>query len=380
MKTISLYSYSINFKKNPFSFSLDHRKGFILLFNDSIKGSFPFEINPLPFFSKESIPEVKDQLLNLFQYFKSNKNLSIDKAIHRSSQKLLPSVEWALMRASLYQKESRIFEKNIITQANLISVPINYLISQNLDEFNTKLLDRHLLCQSLKNTRYLKIKIGRKLIFNSDNNNETSKIRIKNESIILKETNLIKKILSINPNIKLILDANRKLIKTQLEQYFQLLNSYNILYFEDPLSSHQELLQVLNENNIPLALDESLNYIDSLPIHSLNKIKAFVIKPPLFGYIQTEKILKIAEKEKIKVTLSSSFESLLGIIDLIYFYYEKKIHNTVSPFTGLDTLQYFDNHSEFYFTKNGYLTLNIPDIKDYLKKINAQLLDFYKLK
>lgn len=361
MQKINLYKYSIKFKRNPFAFEIKERAGLILLFEKNGCIIRSAEIAPLKHFSKESLQEAQEQTLWLLKNL-SKTNVTINEALKISNPyRLYSSVQWAIYR--LFNDESR--QKTLKNdEGDSLRIPMNLLVSDDL----VKISESNSLIQywksRIQSSSFVKIKIGRKL--NKENFH-------KNRELIRQESEMINNLVSKNSSIKLILDANRNLNLELLSEYYSLINKEHLLYFEDPLYSIEDTIRSLELGRIPLALDESLADLHAVPDYLYLKIKAFVLKPTILGYSKVFHLMDIARKNNIVLTLSSAFESIIGIADLIQFFYETPEFS--SSFAGLDTLKYFEDHEDFYSYEKDYLQINRGSTFRYFEKINTHLIE-----
>lgn len=142
------------------------------------------------------------------------------------------------------------------------------------------------------------------------------------------------------PDIRLRLDANRSWeLNTALHfcEFLQPLQQQGLLdYLEEPLRQIEHIPLLFQQTGLPLVLDESLQSqtFTSLPWES---ISGLVLKPMLLGPEQTFLWARLAREQGKSVTLSSVFESSLGLSWLVL------LAQTLAPdyAAGLDTWRAF---------------------------------------
>ncbi len=146
--------------------------------------------------------------------------------------------------------------------------------------------------------------------------------------------------LSMGKNVSIRLDGNRSMEMDALMEYHSSLKDIPVEYIEEPLASGD-----LSRLPWPAALDESLgDYIDirepspgSIP----SWVKALIIKPgSVQGLHGIMKIMRIAGDKGITVTLSSSYNTGLGIAMLGAI--ASSSEHTRENAHGLDTYKYLE--------------------------------------
>lgn len=148
---------------------------------------------------------------------------------------------------------------------------------------------------------------------------------------------IVKLVEALLPNEKVRLDGNQKMTPQSLNTILEAFSPYwsKVDYIEEPFSDPNETLNW--QHPVPLAIDESLPFFlkDSLPKH----IKNIVLKPALFGFDQSVKIIKSMNDGGVDVTLSSCFEGPIGLAAIFALAHLQNSHQP-NP-AGLDTLKYF---------------------------------------
>ncbi len=252
------------------------------------------EVSPLPFFNSETFEDVQN--LDDFN---------------------IPSLNWALECA----------KKNMTLNRPEQSANLSGLILEDEKSYLYKAVEYEKLCY-----KSIKLKVGSDL--------KKDLVKIQN---IIKGTS----------EIKLRLDFNGRANTggfTSLELFLKELSRDRIEYIEDPLpndelSQYESLYEL---TKIPYAIDYQNQKVSSNLTSNLNGLAAFIIKPMR---VTISKVLELKVLSP-KLILSSSFESSLGLSQIVQF--ANEIESTVLSH-GLDTSHFFKE--------------NIFDLKKYLNKI-----------
>lgn len=105
-------------------------------------------------------------------------------------------------------------------------------------------------------------------------------------------------------------------------------------YIEDPIYE----IDRLPEFSHPFALDETVLQYASLPVEDYRNLYGFILKPTILGGEKgCRPIIEFAQKRKLKVVFSSSFESELGLLQILSL--AGKFDLLAEPL-GLDTYRY----------------------------------------
>ena len=132
------------------------------------------------------------------------------------------------------------------------------------------------------------------------------------------------------------LDFNQKWGLEKLLKFSKYFKPSDFEYFEDPTSSHQELLEFSNKTKFPIAVDA---FFRQNTYQNIPSLKAVVIKPTLTGYIP---------QLNLPTILSSSYESSVGLTHIANL-----ANNHYCQ--GLDTFEE-DFLSPPLYEKNGFLS------------------------
>jgi len=271
------------------------------------------EIAPFPSLHPESLSQAESQIQEYL--------CSSSKAKH-SSEFLFGSVRFGLDMAlrNLTHSLQESTERNYMS-VGYESYKENIIVNGLTSASGKKL---ELECEHLQNTGFktIKIKVGRWTV-------QEDIERVRNACKILDD------------DISLRLDANRSWEWEEALDFANALKDCSIEYCEEPLREFQKLEELHKQTGIPLALDETL-WNNPNP-HFLPKkgVKSLIIKPGIIGTWESTKFWSAyAEKNKMDLVLSSSFESGLGL------HWIARMAATMTrkqTSVGLDTIKYFEH-------------------------------------
>ncbi|MBS3667506.1 o-succinylbenzoate synthase [Vreelandella boliviensis] len=126
------------------------------------------------------------------------------------------------------------------------------------------------------------------------------------------ELALIEQLAARLPTTKLILDANGGWTREEALRFCELLPLEQIDYLEEPCAAFADSISVVEATGVSIALDETLSRREEWYDHP--QIKTLVIKPTLIGSLNAcEALVKRARADNLRVVISSSFESDLGL-------------------------------------------------------------------
>jgi O-succinylbenzoate synthase len=303
IKQATLFAYKIPFQKTMQfkKIKLHCREGLILQLSDTNGCKHFAEIAPLPAFSQETYAEVKAEIIKIL----STKVNQLAK--HNSDYK---SVQFAL--------DSLFLKKNIEnTQTHLADIDKIPLLQGNIISINKQY-------QALGHPNLIKLKVARESVEN--------------------DIATFKMLCALNPLLKIRCDANQDWSNQQAEKFFISIESKRLDYIEEPTSDHQKNLQLADKYKIYLGLDETLQKNEFSYQHH-HCIKAFIIKPTLIGSKhRIDHLVSIAKRQAIKVSFSSSFETIVGLQilkNLANHYLSQPDNQELSVSLGIDTLKYF---------------------------------------
>jgi len=219
-----------------------------------------------------------------------------------------------------------------------------------LSKYWNKDYQKTILCNSIIN-------------INSDINkiNDVIKIKITSPSI-KKNLSFLNSIVKKNPNVKLRLDFNGSLSLNEAKIWVKELVNFNIDYIEQPLPEQriEELLDLYSLTNIPIALDESIDSLDS--VYQIIEKKCadfFIIKPMISGgYINSKKIVDLAGKNNIKCIITSTLETEIGFLANVHI---ASALNIVD-YCGLSTWDLFLENTPSYVKDNNIVIPSKPGL------------------
>ncbi len=290
-----LFCYQLAFTC-PLNFNgqkLTCRKGLILQLQDN-SGHLSFgEIAPLPGFSDENLAQATTQIISVLENGLTHLNQQAD---------LYPSVQFALDNAL----------HNIPLTKKAVSPDIIPLLQGD----NNSVIKQYI---ALNKPVIIKLKVARQSV---------------QQDILLFKT-----LTSLNPLLAVRCDANQVWKKTEASHFLGGINTKQLDYIEEPTASFKDNLQLAEKHQIGLALDETLQQTNFCYQHS-DHIKALILKPTLIGSLsRVQNFINIAKQQQLQVSISSSFESIIGLLQLSYLaaLYKKKCDISL----GIDTLKYF---------------------------------------
>lgn len=298
MKNISLTYSPYNLKLNkPFKTSsgeISVRKGFVISITGDSAAEGIGEAAPLPEFGSESFEEDEEALKNI----RLNLKLDFNNLISSVEECLvgfnhLPALKSGIEQAAL----NLICIERKTTLSELFNRPVSRNISVNgiigLENLEDSINEARQL--RLKGFRTIKVKAGRE-------NFEDDYAVVEN---VRRE---------VGKNIRIRVDANGKWKPADAINNIKRIEAFDIEYVEQPVSSIDDFKRIKDVVSIPLAADESLrNYNDAMKIIENNLAQVLILKPMMLGGLSaTLKINDAAEKNNIKVVITSSFETSIG--------------------------------------------------------------------
>jgi len=297
MKTATLWEYQLPFK-TAMQFKqhrLKYRHGLILLLTDSEGDQQLTEISPLPGFSHESLLEAKNELLTLL-------STSLDQGLNQQGHSA--ALQFAL--------SSRHYQRAQLNTVQLDNIPL-------LQGDETHILRQYV---ALDKPHHIKLKVAR--------NNVTRDIA------------LFQQLCQLNPKLKIRCDANQAWNEQQATQFCASIKTEQLDYIEEPTNDHCTNIAIANQYKISIALDETLQQ-PSFNYQHHPMIKAFIIKPTIIGSKEKiDRLVSLADQHQLSVSISSSFETIVGIQQLqsLANHYAQQ-YPTLPMSLGIDTLKYF---------------------------------------
>jgi len=276
---------------------LTEREGLILQLQDKNGRNSLGEIAPLPGFSSETLAQASAQIITLLE-----KGVTVLDKTYKQCSELYPSVQFAL--------------DNALQQTSLTTKMSNTDIIPLLQGDNSQIISAYL---SLNKPPFIKLKVARQSV--------------------AQDILLFTQLTCLNPFLAIRCDANQAWETDQASHFLSRINTRQLDYIEEPTRSLSDNLQLAQRYQIGLALDETLQRPDFCYQKS-KQIKALIVKPMLIGSLsRVQYFINIAREQQLTVSISSSFESIIGLLQLACLAQRYKKEAAVS--LGLDTLKYF---------------------------------------
>lgn len=311
-----LYHYSLPIKTQLIlrGKSLAFREGLIVEVSKNGKVGFG-EISPLPFFSKETLLQAKQQVMEILKRDDWEQNLRFDD--------LYPSVAFGLSCA-LEELNSEDTFSFTIPHSSVV------LFKGNIEHFIQQLEKQP-------------IKIGK------------IKVGIQEPEI---EAEIINQLFAQIPHLKLRLDANQKWTWEQAVRFgktFAKCYRSHLDFIEEPCETRDLSLQFSELFNLPIAWDETSRTNDFF-VKKQKNVTAIIIKPTLTGSLEKcRKLIHQAHQQGMQAVISSSIETSLGLSQLDTFAQQY----TPNTLAGLDTLDLMQHQLLFSFRNSTLPLINL---------------------
>jgi o-succinylbenzoate synthase len=302
---------------------MSHREGLIIQIISEHGYEGFGEIAPLPGLSRDTLKAATDQIKKIKPQFIGRMiPAHIEKLDGKfeswlRSYKLLPSVRFGIEMASLnlLSNTKKIPLNQLLSQEHHDAIKIHALVYGNKDTVQKQA--KELLAQGFKS---IKLKVG------EDIKEEIEKIKAINQAI--------------NGQAVLHLDANQI---WDLEKAVELADEITcaaVIYIEEPFKDPKDIPQFFTKTLIPVALDESLIEHPFEEIKSIEGVDVIILKPTILGGIEKIRhMINEAKRLAIEFTLSSSYETSIGLLTLAHI-----AGSSSRDFTaGLDTFKWFKN-------------------------------------
>ncbi len=318
IRQIRIFYYVLPFK-TPLSIGrklLKQREGFVIEITDENGLTGYGEAAPLEGYSRESIKQVREQLVQAADVLTGtvlNRDLT---------QCMYPSTAFGLETALSNIAGERL---------KLTSSPFPFSMSDMVIPVNALLYPVPEVEKAVKELvsngfRTIKVKVGR-------------------DSLDQDAGRVIRAASALPPGGMLRLDANRLWnLKTALDFFHRISDCRAFIeYIEEPFDWEvlDEITGFFNQTHIPVALDESLESLYPGTFEIPQGVAALVLKPTLLGGV--EDVMNLIYKAKqggVKTVISSCFECGPGFTELCKMVHYFDLHTVDS---GLDTLKYLEN-------------------------------------
>jgi o-succinylbenzoate synthase len=336
---LTYFPYLLKFKKHfqTANKTFTERKGFIITIKDSEKIKGVGDAAPFPDFGSESFENGETFL----KEFKLNLQIDLKNFENSLLQNLDQLDRYPALRHGFEQaflnyvcSKTKVSLNELLNRESSRKINVNGIIGFGTIE------DTFSKAKSLINIGYktLKIKVGREN-FKDD----------------FKAIEGIRNIAGSEINIRI--DANGKWNFENAKNNLKKLEKFNIEYCEQPVTKAINFIRLREQTTIPLAADESIRSVQEADDFITKKaVSVLILKPMMLGgIISTMKIADRAKKEKIKVVITSSFESAIGrsfAILAASFLKDETAH-------GLGTAELFEKDlvEDPYPVKNGMISL-----------------------
>ncbi|MDA0986170.1 MAG: o-succinylbenzoate synthase [Bacteroidetes bacterium] len=283
--------YYLKFKlklHNSFNYGtkkISSKSGYYIIIMDELGNASLGEASPLKEFSKESLKKVKQDLIQIKNELRII-NLSTDRYFDKNNicASVRFGIESAILNLLIKRKEIKISPNKSVSVNAVVDLKSKNYILNNIKEL------------VVNKYSTVKIKIGRKN-FSDD-------------------FEIIKSIKGVFGNkLKIRADVNSSWNKRVAIKNINALNKFNLEYIEDPCKSLSDNFEVSKKSKTPIALDKPINNLATLRKLIKDKtINFLVIKPMIIGSVfELIKMIKLANKKKIKIIISSSFETKVGL-------------------------------------------------------------------
>lgn len=349
LTSAALYRYALPLLQtlDTRSGDLVRREGLILLLRDNEDHVGLGEISPLPGFSDESLALALSRTVQILQKMVGSADYLTQFLARGGDWEEMgkPSVanfgiETALL--SLLANSNHLDLGSLLFGSSSKRIPVNGLINAELAEWVPLALE---LVDAGYST--LKIKVG--------------KINSELEAIGVQSIRD-----AVGPEVNIRLDANRSWSLEEAIQFGKSVRSSDIEFIEEPLSNPVDLPVFYDESGTHFAFDETLHHIldPGISFQSYTGLAALVIKPTLVACVpRILDLIKQAREQGIKVVISSSYETDIGLMNLAQFAAGVSGEEIT---TGLGTYGLYSKHlsSVSLAPQKGWVSIQSLDVED----------------
>lgn len=294
---LQYFQYEIPFR-TPFKTAskiYHFRKGVILHYKNEKIDLFT-EASPLPGFSRESIEDVRDSLLqnqeSILHLLEGVNDFNQIRDLQELDELNLPSVQFSLSMLSLFllaeKKQKTIFD---LFKKSLPSLKVNDIVGDS----SISQMENRITESIQKGFQVIKIKAVHPI-------NELAA--------------LLNKIQEKYPSVTFRLDGNQSWPRNSLKMNCKLFGNVQIQYVEEPVAIDKlnDIPGIQNSCCFPVAFDETVRDISSLKtLLQMSQTPYIIIKPMLLGNIFKihETITEIRSSSK-QIVCTTSLESMIG--------------------------------------------------------------------
>ena len=260
------------------------------------------EVSPLPGFSRESLEEARQQLLELREsllgWAITPDWVEREGAFvhHVDAHKLVPSVRFGLELAvwNLFAAARGRMLSHLVAQQPRTTVSLNGLLLGASDEILVK-------ARRLREAgfRAVKLKVGRRAV--------------EEEVELVRALSWV-----LEPDVRLRIDANRAWSLDEAGAFVRGVTGMAIEYIEEPLADPKLLPDLVAQYEVPIALDETLLDVTVEGLVRHKYARAVILKPTLLGgLVPTLRMADRAMALGMTPVLSASFETGIGLQGLV---------------------------------------------------------------
>lgn len=359
IKSVDLFSYDLPLVA-PLILkggTIQSRAGLILRITDDDGHVGWGEASPLPGFSREDLKQIRGELLLVKEALPDRITRDSDN-VPAAIAEFIASIRIPLASSSLFSLESALL--NLIAAARgaspvrLLSeqpqqeIQLNALITNDIDQIPE--MAKRLISSGYK---CVKLKVG-----DEDIDQDVARVKTLRESV--------------GSSVRIRLDGNRSWTRDQASHFAGRVEAFDIEYIEEPFSSTDDIVRASEEFPLPVALDETLNQVRYIGGPDLPDAYAVVLKPTLLGGLR--KITYVARKalqKQMKVILSSSFESSIGLTMLCHI---ASALGTPGAEMGLDTVKRFEINLHRDISPLRGPMIQVSELADYNHQLDTSLL------
>ena len=193
-------------------------------------------------------------------------------------------------------------------------------ILSEIDQINSKIPEITSKIEGKSLAKYLNPSAQNRILSNGiagihspEENHSTLKVKVGLRNLFDELNYLDELTRKFGEGVKFRLDANGSMDLARAIRFCKEVERFNIDYVEQPLPKHEleDLSELRNHTNIPIAVDESLtNCYSAEEIIETQSADIFIIKPMVSGGFGTcKKIVELASSEKINSVITSSLET-----------------------------------------------------------------------